>query len=54
MCYVGYFINGDGWKLTAGYICRTFYIWTKLYIFIFQGHICQQFYILRDKNNYLS
>jgi len=25
MCHVGYFINGDGWKLTAGYIWGTFY-----------------------------
>jgi len=23
--HVGYFINGDGGELTAGYICRTFY-----------------------------
>ena len=25
LCHVGYFINDDGWKLTVGYICRTFY-----------------------------
>ena len=24
-CHVGYFINGDGRKLTARYICHTFY-----------------------------
>ena len=23
LCYVGYFINGDGWKLTDEYICHT-------------------------------
>ena len=25
LCYVGYFINGDGRKLKSGYICHTFY-----------------------------
>ena len=25
LCQVDYFIKGNGWKLTAEYICRTFY-----------------------------
>ena len=25
LCHVDYFINGDGYKLTVKYICRTFY-----------------------------
>ena len=25
LCHVDYFINGDGRKLIAGYICHTFY-----------------------------
>ena len=25
LCHVDYFINGDGQKLTTGYICHTFY-----------------------------
>ena len=41
LCHVGYFIYGDGKKLTIGYICYTFYTFgIKFCIFIFQEHIC--------------
>ena len=51
MCLLDYFINGHAWKLEAGYICCTFFHFsrTKSCIFI---HLLVN-YILRKKSNYL-
>ena len=40
LCHVGYFINGDGWKLNI-FIIFFIFLRNKFYIFIFQGYICQ-------------
>ena len=29
-CHINYFISGDRWKLTARYICHTFYTFQRL------------------------
>ena len=50
MCYVSYFINSDGRKLTAEYIFELFILsGTKFCIFIFQGYIYQRITYLSTK-----
>ena len=54
LCHVGYFINGDEWKLTFGYICHSFYTFGNkiLYFHLWETYLLTNYAFKDNSLNY--